>query len=171
MQHLSQASLTGTKPLGGVSSFFFFFFFFFSHWYLHFYCTMWLSEVICFGLRVFSNFSGYFVKYIYITWLPCLKSYLPKVVSLTMLEKYIWKRHMDYWKFLMVSLPVDTYMWLGNKKLKRWRLLMPVIKFSLVFFNCNLHLSTVFLLLLLLITEHVLLIIILHFLSWVFFSL
>lgn len=113
------------------------------HCYLYFYCTMWLSEDICFGLRIFGTFSGYSVKYIDITWPPWPKSYLPKVVSLTKLENYVWKWHMDYWKFLMVSLPTDTFMSLGNKKLKRQKLLMTVINFHLYFvFYYNLCSST-----------------------------
>ena len=34
------------------------------------------------GLRIFSIFSGFSVKYIYIKWPPWPESYLPKVVGL-----------------------------------------------------------------------------------------
>ena len=34
--------------------------------------------------------------HVYITWFAWPKSYLPKVVSLTMLEKYFWKRQCPY---------------------------------------------------------------------------
>ena len=58
--------------------------------------------VLCDFLKMHVFGSGFLaiflntLLHVYITWLAWPKSYLPKVASVTMLEKYFWKRQCPY---------------------------------------------------------------------------